>query len=235
MKKILLLIILMLIPAVSAASVSDWPYMFVKDGIFSAVYVVGAEAPSLDVVSATLISSSLQRYENLTTEVGTSKLDSEIGDINKYDAIVIGSPCENKAAAQLLGNPSPCDKGLNGSTGYIQIFENFGKVQLLITGLHEKDRKAAAVHLSGSDLSNINTDIYAVQSGSGSKSAEETKIEAKPEKNETKANVTEENITEVPELIEPEIIEPVEVEEPEEPKGFFAKVWHWFKSLFTFY
>jgi len=224
-----------MIPAVSAASISDWPGFFVNNGVFSAMYVVGEEAPSLDVISATLISSSLSIHENLTTDVGTSKLDSEIADITRVNAIVIGSPCENTAAAQLLGNPSPCDSGLNGSTGYIQVFEANNKVQLLITGLDKEDRKAAALYLSASDLSSINTDKYEISSGSGSNAttvqANQTQV---TQTNQTKTNITKTNITAEP--IEPEIIEPVEVEiEKEEPKGFFPRLWAWFKSLFTFY
>jgi len=240
MKKILVIMLLMLLPAVSAATISEWPHFFVNEGVFSAVYVVGAEAPSLDVVSATMISSGLSNFENVTTEVGTSKLDSEVNDITKMDAVVIGSPCENKAADQLLGSPSPCDKGLNGSTGYIQLFENNNKVQLLITGLTAEDRKAAALYLSGSDLSNLDTDYHSVQTGSGSKQAEKVKPEVKNETNSPVENKTEE-LPEIEPLITPEEIiieeiEPIEVKEFEEkePKTFIGKVWNWFKSLFSF-
>ncbi|MBW2969835.1 hypothetical protein KY319_01800, partial [Candidatus Woesearchaeota archaeon] len=159
---------LLLVPCVSAYTISDWPSFFVSDNVFNAVYVIGEEAPSLDVVSATVVSTSLAKFENLTTAVGTSALDSEVGDISAKDAVVIGSPCENLAAYKLMGSPVPCYKDLAGSVGYIKLYEKGSKVQLLITGLDEKDRNAAAKFLANSDLSSLDVKEFVVNSGSGS-------------------------------------------------------------------
>ena len=242
MKKVWWLIALLIIPAVNAALISDWPSFFVKDNKFKAEYVVGEESPALDVVSATAISASLAKFENVTIEVGTSRLDSEIADITTHNAIVVGSPCENRAAYKLLGEPEPCYKDLGGSLGYIKLYENNGKVQLLITGLDEKDRHAAAKYLAERSLANIKTKEYIVTSGSGSVPAFfEQKLKAL---NKTvEANVTEVvNVTATPPAEEklPEVApkptpgpyEPLE-EIPKAKKGFWARFWDWLMSLFT--
>jgi len=248
MKKILLLL-LFLLPVAQAYTIADWPHFFVSDGKFSAKYVVGEEAPALDVVSATVISTSLARFENVTTEVGTSTLDTEISDITKHNAIIVGGPCDNRAAAQLMGNPEPCYKDLGGSVGYIKLFERNGRVQLLITGLDEKDRNAAAKFLAEKSMVNIKTTEYIVPSNSGSVPAFFELKSKNATKNVSNAtvqiitNVT--NVTEAPKPVENTVLnasaqfnvksygeyEPLE-RLPEE-KGFWASIWSWITGLFT--
>lgn len=244
MKKFLLL--LLLVPLVSAYTISDWPSFFVKDNKFSALYVVAEESPALDVVSATVISTSLARYENVTTEIGTSKLDTEIADISAKDAIVIGSPCENRAAYQLMGGPEPCYKDLAGSVGYIKLFEKNGKVQLLVTGISEKDRNAAAKFLANSNLKIITSKEFVVNSNSGSipmyYEKKNQTINVSVSKNVTVSNVSVPKNAAVPEPVNisknvsnvsKPVIGPYEPLEMPEPKGFWSRLWSWFISLFT--
>ncbi len=244
MKRVLLLLLLML-PLVQAYTLADWPQFYVSHGKFNAKYVVGEEAPALDVISATIISTSLAKFENVTTEVGTSTLDIEISDITKHNAIVLGSPCENRAAAQLMGNPVPCYKDLAGSVGYIKLFENNSKVQILITGLDEKDRNAAAKYLADKSMVNIKTNEYIVVSNSGSVPAF---FELKA-KNATK-NVSKNMTANVSNVTAPKPVENAVLNasakfnvktygeyEPlgklPEKKGFWASFWSWIKGLFT--
>lgn len=246
MKKAWLLMFLLIIQVASAATIADWPQFFVKSGKFNAKYVVGEEAPALDVVSATVISTSLAKFENVTTDVGTSTLDSEITNISMFNAIVVGSPCENKAAAQLMGNPEPCYKNLAGSIGYIKIFESNGRVQVLITGLDEKDRNAAAKYLANKDMSGIKATEYLVQSNSGSvPSFFEQRIKAKNAAKNLTANITAPvkitnmtppqqiiNATPVPKKITPGPYEPLDGV-PKIERGWWASFWGWLKGLFT--
>lgn len=236
-------ILLLLVPCVSAYTISDWPSFFVSDNVFNAVYVIGEEAPALDVVSATVVSTSLAKFENLTTAVGTSALDSEVGDICARDAVVIGSPCENFAAFKLLGSPEPCYKDLAGSVGYIKLYEKGSKVQLLITGLSEKDRNAAAKFLANSDLSSLDVKEFVVNSGSGSAPQFFERKYAKNESvnvsEEVSSNITAKNVTK--QIIQEPVknvsvekfgeYEPLE-ELPKAKKGFFGSLWSWFVGLF---
>jgi hypothetical protein len=243
-----LLVFLLVVNIASAVTIADWPQFFVKSGKFNAKYVVGEEAPALDVVSATVISTSLAKFENVTTDVGTSTLDSEISNISMFNAIVVGSPCENKAAAQLMGNPEPCYKDLGGSVGYIKVFESNGRVQVLITGLDEKDRNAAAKYLANKDLSGVKTTEYLVSSNSGSVPAFfEQKMKAKNATKNVSTNITATvpvkvtnvtppkevvNVTPVPKKITPGPYEPLDGV-PKIERGWWAGFWRWLKGLFT--
>lgn len=251
MKKLVLLLLLFL-PLASAASIADYPHIFVKNGKFKPIYVVGDDAPSLDVVAATVLSTALAKYPNITTEVGTSTLDSEITDITDENAIVIGSPCEMSTAAMLQGNPKPCYKHLAASTGHIRLYEHNNKYQLLITGLTEEDRHEAALFLANQPLKDIRSRTHAIRTMTNSTpqyynrtTKKNTKViytpstqnisESQPE---TGSKVTEqESETQEKEISkkskEPEYGEYEPLERIPEKRGFLARLWAWLKGLFT--
>ena len=162
----LLFALLAMATTATALDISDYPQIFVHGDTFDPEYVIGEEAPSMDVVSATILSTAITDYE---VKIGTSKLDSEINDVKKINAIVIGNPCVNKAAAQLEGDPLFCYKGLEGGKGYAKLFSNNGKYQLLITGVSAEDRKAMAEYLAKNYLGNIKTKTFLIDTGTGSK------------------------------------------------------------------
>lgn len=163
-----IIIFTLLALSANAYTISDYPTFFAKNGTFKAIYVISDESPALDVVSATVISTALAKY-NLTTEVGTSRVDSEVTDITRHNAIIIANPCESNAALKLEGNPSPCHKNLAGSAGYIKLFENNGNVQILITGITAEDRHKAAKFLANSKLDQLKLKTYILSTGTNSK------------------------------------------------------------------
>ena len=141
MKKLITILALFLITIMTASAVdlSDYPDFFVKNGSFNGIIVIGENAPGEDVVSAIDIATAFP------VPVGASRLDSEINDITDNNAIVIGSPCVNSAAAELEGESgSKCDASLEEGKGYIKLFEHGNRVQILVTGLESTDRRAAA-------------------------------------------------------------------------------------------
>jgi len=240
------LLFLLLLPAVHAVTVAEWPDLFIVNGKFDALYVVGEDASSKDVISATVISTSLARYENVTTKIGTSTVDTAISNITRHDAVVVGSPCDNTAAYELLGRPDPCYTALGGGIGYIMVFEHNGRMQLLITGLSEVDRSAAAKALAEDDLTHINAAEYLIQSHSNSSQKLIKQLLTKNETNVT-LNETVNETAPTPEVIEitppepePPIVEPEVVEygeyeplEMPEKEGWWARFWAWIKGLFT--
>jgi len=236
MKRVMVgLIFLVLCFAAQAATLSDYPYLFVNQGKFDAIYVVGEEAPSLDVVSATAISTALARYPNITVTIGTSRLDSEVPNIEYRNAIVIGSPCENKAAAILEGNPTPCYANLSSGIGYIKLYQKNNRTQLLITGLNEEDRHAAAKFLATAALHNILATEFQVASGSGSVIPTALTFKNKSSTNETElVNLIPSNVTKP--AAKPKSPEKIGKYEPlsslPERKGFFARFWAWLISFF---
>lgn len=89
-------------------------------------------------------------------EVGAAKLDSEVPNIRAVNAIVVGGPCANKAAAELTGvaNTVPeCLAGLTLAEGeaIIKLYEHTGgKVSLLVAGATADDTRRAAIVVANS-------------------------------------------------------------------------------------
>ena len=81
-------------------------------------------------------------------EVGAAKLDSEVSDVTAVNAIVVGGPCANAAAAQLTGvskSIPECLSGLNLEEGkaIIKLYENGDKVAMLVAGATALDSRRA--------------------------------------------------------------------------------------------
>ncbi len=80
--------------------------------------------------------------------VTASKLASEVADVKAQNAIVVGGPCANAAAATLLGNPADCAEGFTPGKAKIKLFENGDKVALLVAGYAADDTRAAGKALA---------------------------------------------------------------------------------------
>ncbi|MDO8740119.1 MAG: S-layer protein [Candidatus Woesearchaeota archaeon] len=76
--------------------------------------------------------------------VGTAKLDSEVADIKAQNAIIIGGPCANTAAAAIMGSPSPCGKDFTEGKAMVKLYENAGKVAMLVAGYNAEDTRRAS-------------------------------------------------------------------------------------------
>lgn len=76
--------------------------------------------------------------------VGAAKLDTEVEDIGAVNAIVVGGPCANSAAATLMGNPENCAAGFEPGKAIVKLFENQGHVALLVAGYDALDTRRAA-------------------------------------------------------------------------------------------
>ena len=73
-------------------------------------------------------------------------MDTEVADIMAQNAIVVGGPCVNTAAADLLGNPEDCTEGFTEGEAMIKLFASGDNVAMLVAGYTGDDtRQAAAV------------------------------------------------------------------------------------------
>ena len=61
---------------------------------------------------------------------------------------MVGGPCVNTAAAELLGNPDPCYEGFEEGKAMIKLFDNGDHVALLVAGYSGLDTRAAARYLA---------------------------------------------------------------------------------------
>ena len=65
-------------------------------------------------------------------------------DVTAVNAIVVGGPCANSAAATLMGNPENCVAGFEPGKAMVKLFENGNKVALLVAGYSSDDTRRAA-------------------------------------------------------------------------------------------
>ncbi|RLE39618.1 hypothetical protein DRJ17_00275 [Candidatus Woesearchaeota archaeon] len=83
--------------------------------------------------------------------VGTSIFDSDLaakGGLAANNVIVVGGPCANSVAADLMGNPADCTEGFTPGRAMVKLFPSAtgSKVAMLVAGYAGEDtRKAARV------------------------------------------------------------------------------------------
>ncbi len=78
-------------------------------------------------------------------EVGAAVLDTEVASLTAQNAIVVGGPCVNTLAAELMGNPSDCAADFEMGKAMIKLFEHDnGNMALLVAGYSAMDSRRAA-------------------------------------------------------------------------------------------
>jgi hypothetical protein len=109
-------------------------------------------------VSSEVVSGSGSTYDQVQKiEVGAAVLDTEVASLTAQNTIVIGGPCVNTLAAELMGNPADCTAGFEDGKAMIKLFEHAdGKVALLVAGYTAMDtRRASRVVANFKDYSNF--------------------------------------------------------------------------------
>lgn len=165
MKKILLLLMIMLfcIPLVYSTSLAEYPDFFVSNNVLDVTIVVGDLAIASDTIGAIEIATSLTSYDGANKINVNAALSSEIEDIKNQNIIVVGGPCANAAAAELLNYPIVCSDSIPQNTGIIKLF-NFNDVNvLLVAGSSAADtRRTSGVLANFEDYIFPNSDYMEV-------------------------------------------------------------------------
>ena len=119
------------------------------------------KSPLVYVTSGAVSSASKAGGDmKAVTFVDATKLDSEVADVKAQNLVVVGGPCVNTAAAELLGNPSDCTEGFTPGKARVKLFEHAnGNVAMLVAGYSGADTRLAgkvianrASELSGKEL-----------------------------------------------------------------------------------
>ncbi len=78
------------------------------------------------------------------TVVDATKLDSEVASASAQNLVVVGGPCVNSVAAELLGNPATCTEGFMPGKARVKLFSQAnGNVALLVAGYSGADTRLA--------------------------------------------------------------------------------------------
>ena len=162
-------------------SVPTLTMQFPVEQAFAQLFVVSPEVQITTVEGGveTSETGAGTYWETNEISVGTAMLASEVRDIRAQNAIVIGGPCANTAAAILMDSPEPCGKDFTVNTALIRLFEHpNGNVAMLVAGYDAIDtRRAARVvaeyekwqgtnQFSGMDLTITGTSFTNIQGSS---------------------------------------------------------------------
>ena len=111
---------------------------------FTYTYPVEQALPQVYFTSgATATSSSASGNMVAVEVVDATKLDSEVADAMAQNLIVVGGPCVNTVAAELLGNPVDCTEGFTPGKARVKLFENGESVAMLVAGYSGADTRLA--------------------------------------------------------------------------------------------
>lgn len=125
----------------TTADQDDMNIVYPDSQVFGAAYITSG------VVKATSSGTSgdITTQEIVKIDVGASKLASEVaGDETKNNLILVGGPCANAAAMVIMGNPEVCTTGFEAGKAKIKLYENSGKVAMLVAGATALDTRGAA-------------------------------------------------------------------------------------------
>ncbi|HLD87202.1 MAG TPA: hypothetical protein VJB12_03990 [Candidatus Nanoarchaeia archaeon] len=117
---------------------------------FTVEYPADQRTPQVFITAtgATLTESAASDGDAVTIQkidVGATKLASEVADIEAVNSILVGGPCANAAAAEVMGNPADCTAGFEPGVGKIQMFDvGTGNVAMLVAGYSALDTRNAA-------------------------------------------------------------------------------------------
>jgi len=102
--------------------------------------------------------------------VDANKFDSEISSVSAQNLIVVGGPCVNTVAAELMGNPSNCAEGFTPGVARIKLFENGDSVAMLVAGYSADDTTLAGevIATRASELSGMESTVEGSTSSSAS-------------------------------------------------------------------
>ncbi|MBI4152710.1 hypothetical protein HY495_03300 [Candidatus Woesearchaeota archaeon] len=137
---------------------------------FTYNYPENQRLPQVYVTSGAVASSSSTTGDLTAVDVGVAtKLASEVADAWAQNLLVVGGPCVNSVAAELMGNPADCTAGFTPGKAVVKLYEKNGKVAMLVAGYSGEDTRLAGkvvaqqpaklmgaeVEVSGTSLSDV--------------------------------------------------------------------------------
>ena len=132
---------------------SNFPDMFIKNGVFDAVIVVGDKAPASDVIAQSNLVQFFVGYTGKSL-VGSTKLSSEIESLNQ-NIISIGSACHNNVSWEIMVQPKQCDRWLEPGKAMILSYGYKDYVYIVIAGYSDKGTRDAVDFLINYDKNKL--------------------------------------------------------------------------------
>jgi hypothetical protein len=123
-----------------------------EDAVYANVFVMPMSASITSGGSDSVMADKVNPFS-----VGLAVLDSEAGSMSK-NMIVVGGPCANTVAAELMGNPENCAEGFEAGKAMLKYFDRSGMAALLVAGDQADDTVGAAYVLADYDSYDLSGD-----------------------------------------------------------------------------
>jgi hypothetical protein len=116
------------------------------------LYVTSGATASTSVSGGTLTA---------VNTVDATKLDSEVADITMQNLIVVGGPCVNSVAAELMGNPADCAEGFTPGKARVKLIANGDYMAMLVAGYSGADTRLAGSVIAhrAADLTGMEVEV----------------------------------------------------------------------------
>ena len=125
--------------AIKNLDLTNYPKPFVSNDILNSIIIVGENAKTGDMIGAINIATSL----GPPFESGVIVLDTEIDNIKEQNIIIVGGPCVNTVAAEIMDYPAKCDQDFEPGKAKIKLFDTGSNVALLVAGYSVYDTTMA--------------------------------------------------------------------------------------------
>ena len=132
---------------------SNFPDMFINNGVFDGILVVGDQAPASDVIAQSNLVQFFVGYTGKSL-VGSTKLASEIKSLNQ-NIISIGSACHNNVSWEIMVQPKQCDRWLEPGKAMILSYGYKDYVYIVIAGYSDKGTRDAVDFLINYDKNKL--------------------------------------------------------------------------------
>jgi len=116
--------------AIKSFDLADYPKPFVNGGILNSIIIIGENAHAGDMIGAFDMAIAI----GLPIKSRIIMLDTEVDNIKEQNIIIVGGPCVNMAAAEIMGWPLKCDQGFEPGKAKIKFFDNGNNIALLVAG-----------------------------------------------------------------------------------------------------
>ena len=114
--------------------------------------MIGAVDIATSLIAASKSNIALGRLDSIFDK-HVAVFDVDAPDVGKEFMIVVGGPCINSLAAELLDYPLPCNKGFELGKGLIKYFPD--KKAILVAGYGAQETLAASYVLADYEDSNL--------------------------------------------------------------------------------
>ena len=240
-RRVYLLLFILISGIAYAEDLSDFPGMFIKNGNFDALIVVGNKAPASHVIAQGKLALFFGEISQ-TPIIGKAKLATDISSLDE-NLIMIGSPCKNELSGFLDSYPLECS-WIDSKPGIHYVDYN-GYSHIIISGDDSDIKQGVDALINYQNHEMVGPQLFIKESGKPTLQENVDLQQDQLNKSEVIDELTKKISEKAAEETVSETRKGEPAENPQEPvmqeskngvieeKSIFTKIWEWIKSIFS--